>query len=70
MTINEYYLADTSTPLDKKEEQEKLVQRLRQYLELRNLTILLGNGCSIPHGAPLIHDTKKILNEFDASPYR
>ena len=38
--------------------------------ELRNLTVLIGNGCSIPNGAPLIHDTSTVVNEFDTKPYR
>jgi len=70
VSVNEYYLSDTQIALDTEEEQTKLVQRLRQYLELRNLTILLGNGCSIPHGAPLIHDTKQIIPELEREPYR
>jgi hypothetical protein len=40
------------------------------YMELRNLTFLLGNGCSIPLGAPLIHDAARLLPELDAAPYR
>jgi hypothetical protein len=70
MTANAYYLADGFTALDNEEDRTKLVQRLRQYLEVRNLTLLLGNGCSIPHGAPLIQDTKTIVDELDKEPFR
>lgn len=67
---DEYYLGSTTTPLDTPEEQTQLIQRLRQYLELRNLTILVGNGSSIPLGAPVIRDTAKIRPELDDTPYR
>lgn len=70
MGQNEYYLGDSPIPLEGEEEKAKLVQRLRQYLELRNLTLLIGNGCSIPQGAPSIHDARALLPELEVSPYR
>jgi len=57
-------------PLDKEENKARFIQRLRQYLELRNLNVLIGNGCSLPLGAPRIGDTAALLPEIDASPYR
>lgn len=69
-TTDEYYLGTNATSLETKEERTRLVQRLRQYLELRNLSILIGNGCSIPLGAPLIHSTANIRAELDNDPYR
>lgn len=70
MSANLYYLADAFTSLDSDEEQTRLVQRLRQYLELRNLSVLIGNGCSIPSGASLIHNTMSVTAQLDKEPYR
>jgi hypothetical protein len=65
-----YYLGDVATPLDTDENKSRFVQRLRQYLEVRNLTVLIGNGSSIPLGAPLIGNASAIASEFDEEPYR
>jgi hypothetical protein len=70
MTANEYYLADKATSLTDEGERTRLIQRLRQYLELRNLTLLIGNGCSIPLGAPTINNTSAIRTELDQPPHR
>lgn len=67
--VNHYYSGNTQPPLDSDESKSKLIQRLRQYLELRNVTFLIGNGCSIPLGAPLIHDTNAIKAELNQAPY-
>ncbi len=64
-----YYLGATRFTLDGKEAREGLLQRLRQYLALRNLSILVGNGCSIPLGAPLIGDVQAIVPELKVEPY-
>ena len=56
-------------PLDKEENKARFIQRLRQYLELRNLIVLIGNGCSLPLG----HKgsvTQQPSCQIDASPYR
>jgi hypothetical protein len=65
-----YYLGDTEVPLDSEEATNGLVRRLRQYLELRNVSFLLGNGCSLPAGAPAIGDVRTIRDELDSDPYR
>jgi len=70
MTENAYYLGSERILLANEEEKSRLTQRLRQYLELRNVTVLVGNGCSIPFGAPLIHDTASLVPELDTEPYR
>lgn len=70
MSKHEYYVADTATPLDNEENQRRLVQRLRQHLEVRNLTLLIGNGCSIPLGAPPIARASAIKAELEEEPYR
>jgi hypothetical protein len=69
-TQDAYYLGGALTPLDTEENKAKFVQRLRQYLELRNLNILVGNGCSLPLGAPKIGNVATLLPELDASPYK
>src|SRR5437899_4629 len=69
-TEDAYYLGGEFMPLDKEENNARFVQRLRQYLELRNLNVLIGNGCSLPLGAPRIGNTADLLPELDASPYR
>lgn len=61
---NRYYLGKEEIQLDKDEEREKLVQRLRQYLDLRNVSLLIGNGASIPFGAPRIGDIAKLKDDF------
>ncbi len=53
-------------PLDKEENKARFIQRLRQYLELRNLNVLIGNGCSLPLGAPRIGDKAAVVPELDA----
>lgn len=65
-----FYVANAVATLDREESKERLIQRLRQYLEVRNLTLLIGNGCSIPLGAPLIHDTNSVKPEFSQEQYR
>jgi hypothetical protein len=70
MPPNAYYLAGSEVLLDEEAEQSRLIHRLRQYLEVRNLSFLIGNGCSIPLGAPLIHDVRQLLPELDVVPYR
>jgi SIR2-like domain len=66
---SQYYLGETATPLDTEENQIRLVQRLRQYLEIRSLAVLIGNGSSIPLGAPLVNSTSSITAELDKMPY-
>jgi len=70
MSASEYYIGDVATPLDTEEHKTRLIQRLRQYLEIRNLAVLVGNGSSIPLGAPLVHSTSKVEAELDKTPYR
>jgi SIR2-like domain len=70
MSENRYYIGAEPTKLDSDETKNKLIQRLRQYLDLRNVTVLIGNGCSIPLGAPVIHDTNRIKDELDQESYR
>jgi len=70
MNENQYFFGDVATALDNEEAKNKLVQRLRQYIELRNLTVLIGNGCSIPLGAPVLHDTNRIKDELGDERYR
>jgi hypothetical protein len=69
-TQDAYYLGGEPIPLDKEENKARFIQRLRQYLELRNLNVLIGNGCSLPLGAPRIGNTADLLPELDASPYQ
>ena len=70
MSENRYYIGAEPTKFDSDETKNKLIQRLRQYLDLRNVTVLIGNGCSIPLGAPVIHDTNRIKDELDQESYR
>src|SRR5579871_1661083 len=70
MTPDSYFLGGEQITLDSEESRARLVQRLRQYLELRNLNILIGNGASLPLGAPRINDVAKIRPDFDIPPYR
>jgi len=69
-TQDAYYLGGELIPLDTEDNKAKFVHRLRQYLELRNLNILVGNGCSLPLGAPKIGNVSTLLPELDSSPYR
>jgi len=70
MNPDRYYLADQEIKLDTPDAKHKLTQRLRQYLELRNVSILPGNGCSIPLGAPVLNDTRKLKPEIQTEPYK
>ena len=70
MNPDRYYLADQEIKLDTPDAKYKLTQRLRQYLELRNVSILPGNGCSIPLGAPVLNDTRKVKPEIQTEPYK
>ena len=70
MGANSYYLGGEQVTLETDESRARLVQRLRQYLELRNLNILIGNGASLPLGAPRIGDVGQIRSDFNVPPYR
>lgn len=70
MSASQYYLGSTANPLDSEERKARLIQRLRQYLEVRNLAVLLGNGSSIPLGAPLVNSALNIKGELDKAPFR
>jgi hypothetical protein len=70
MSPDKYYLADNEVSLASPAERQKLTQRLRQYLELQNVSVLMGNGGSIPLGAPVIGDTKQLKPELQKSPYK
>jgi hypothetical protein len=70
MSENTYYHGGERIVLDTDEAKLQLTHRLRQYMEVRNFALLVGNGCSIPLGAPVIHDTAKIFPELDSAPYR
>lgn len=59
-----YYLGSENFFLTADGESERLVQRLRQYLDLRNVSLLIGNGASIPLGAPTIGNTRALLGEL------
>ncbi len=70
MSENKYYLGSSPTALETDEDYSRLIQRLRQYLEVRNLSVLMGNGCSIPLGSPLIGDAGSLTAEFQEPEYR
>jgi hypothetical protein len=69
-TADGYYLGGELIPLETEGNKAQFIQRLRQYIELRNLNVLIGNGCSLPLGAPRIGNTAEFRPELDASPYR
>jgi hypothetical protein len=70
MNENRYYLGSSPTALKTDEDYSRLIQRLRQYLEVRNLSVLMGNGCSIPLGSPLIGDAGSLKQDFENAKYR
>ena len=70
MSDNQYFSGKEAIALNTEEAKNKLIQRLRQYFELRNFTLLIGNGCSIPLGSPTIHDTNRIKPELDSDLFR
>jgi hypothetical protein len=70
MPADRYYIADQEISLTAAAEQQKLTQRLRQYLELRNVSILIGNGCSIPLGSPVLNNAKALQPQFQNPPYQ
>lgn len=64
-TQSQYFIGGKIVKLDNnKEEQEKLRQRIRQYLELRHVSLLIGNGASIPAGAPVISSAKNVVDKI------
>ena len=65
-----YYLGKEETLLDNNEAKEKLVHRLRQYLDLRNVSLLIGNGASIRFGAPRIGDIAALKDEFQKAEFQ
>src|SRR5882724_224234 len=64
-----YYLGDVETLLAEDNAREKLISRLRQYLNLRNVSLLVGNGASIPLGAPRIGNVRSLIPELSRTPY-
>src|ERR1700721_3344197 len=69
MSENRYYLGSSPIELKTDEDYGRLIQRLRQYLEVRNLSVLIGNGCSISFGSPLIGDVGSLTDEFAKTGY-
>lgn len=69
MSENRYYLGSSPIALKTDEDYGRLIQRLRQYLEVRNLSVLIWNGCSIPLGSPLIGDVGSLAKEFAKTEY-
>lgn len=68
---DKYYLGAKSFELhENSENQDKLLSRLRQYLNLRNVSLLIGNGASLPIGAPSINSLKSIKSEFNEGDYK
>lgn len=69
---NKYYLGSDSFSLDGEEveNQEKLHSRLRQYLNLRHVSVLIGNGASMPNGSPSIGSLQGIINELEEEKYK
>lgn len=70
MTPDSYFLGGEQFTLDSEESRTRLVQRLRHYLELRNLNLLLGNGASLPLGAPRIGNIWDIRADLREEPHR
>ena len=68
-TPDRYFLGSQMYELNNEKEKEDLIHRLRQYLELRNVSVLIGNGASLPLGAPSISSIKDITKELEAKPY-
>jgi hypothetical protein len=64
-----YYLGDEETLLADDTAKEKLISRLRQYLNLRNVSLLVGNGASVPLGAPRIGNVRGLIPELSRTPY-
>lgn len=69
-TDDRYYLGGVATSLDTDENRSRFVQRLRQYIEVRNLAVLIGNGSSIPLGAPQIGNAQAIVSELGSPEHR
>lgn len=70
MSENRYYLGSSAIELKTDEDYGRLIQRLRQYLEVRNLSVLIGNGCSIPLGSPLVGDVGSLKSEFQKPDFK
>lgn len=68
MGKDRYYLGSEEIILDS-DQSGKLVQRLREYLSLRNVALLIGNGASVPLKAPNIGNVRSIVNELEVEPY-
>lgn len=64
-----YYIGSEEILLTDEASNEKLVQRLRQYLGLRHVSFLIGNGASLPLGSPAINSVRAIEPELKKSPY-
>lgn len=64
-----YYLGGEEISLENPTEKEKFVQRLRQYLDVRNVSLLIGNGGSIPLGAPNLGDISLVRKEIVDLPH-
>ena len=69
MPDDTYYLGTDQFALDTDEEKARLIHRLRQYLEVRNLGVLIGNGCSLPLGSPRVDTLLPVTADVDTPPY-
>jgi hypothetical protein len=64
-----YYLGSQEIPLAEERPKADFLQRLRQYLDVRNVAFLIGNGASIPLGAPTIGDVRSLIPELTKAQY-
>lgn len=65
MSEDTYYLGSDEFSLATDEDKARLIQRLRQYLEVRNLAVLIGNGCSLPLGSPRVDTLVPVVADVD-----
>lgn len=59
-----YYLGDEEISLADYARAEAFQMRLKQYLELGSVSLLVGNGASIPLGSPTIWNMASIYSEL------
>lgn len=64
-----FYIGSDEFELNTDESKNKLVQRMRQYLGLRHVSFLLGNGASLPIGSAPISSVRKIQTELNQKTY-
>jgi len=68
-TEDRYFVGSEQNSCGTADEKDKLTSRLRQYLGLRHVGVLIGNGASLNYGSPQLRSISSIVGELEDATY-